>query len=442
MRTILILSATGGCMTLFYLLYVRTLGGTLKSRRIWLTAAALLYLAPLRILRQFYVQFMYRMSGSQYLPGAFYSELRDYFEVQTEKLVYHNEAFRLEYLVFGIWVTIAAIRLFRSLILHFKKKRLIVASYHTAGPEQIETLKELKASLKIKRRVHLVFLEDVSPVTIGCINPVIVLPEKMRENLPELVLKHELTHIKNGDMLLKVVLTAITNIHWFNPLAYRLERELEKVYEMMCDVRAVQDCSDQEKLGYLDMLLQESKAVSRNRVLWSHHLTKEAKFLKERIENVMDKKKIGKIRKCVCSVVMAAAVFTSSLTALAYEDVHNVGSENSVLGRVAVNQNVEFNFSTEGEYAFDPENIEEAAVPILYDVQFFDEEGNVYPGNLGDSPNSICKHKFVSGICSAHTKAKDGSCTVYYYNGEICEICGDIILYDLIKEVNYPKCPH
>ena len=445
MNTILILTLAGGCMTILYLVCLKTVGGTFWGRKIWLTLAALLYLVPLGNLKILYVEVIHKFGNDKYLQGMNYSDLRDFVEIRTEELVYKNEILRLDTIIFAVWITVAVGIFLFNLIQHLVHRYCIVSDYDPLVTKEMEALERLKGSIKIRRRVRLVFWENASPMTMGFFCPVIILPEKMRDNLPEPVLKHELIHIKNGDMFVKVILNMITTIHWFNPLAHILMREYGKVFELMCDEKAVDGCSPKVKVDYMNMLLEESRPVPVSNGTWFHHLSKEGKFLEERIENIMDKKRYGKIRTCVGSIALVAALFISSLTALAYEDVHERETLDSEVSTfwIDIDSN-EMLYDAESRFDVQADSlivIAEAA-SVLYDEQFIDADGNVYEVHSDASPYLNCNHSFKDGVYSQHLIYKDGSCEMYYYEGQMCTKCSYTIVGNFISSHKYATCPH
>ena len=447
MNTIRILSFAGACMTFFYLVYLHTVGGTYLGRRIWLTVAALFYLVPLENLKRPYIKGLHELGGDKYMQGMYYSDLSDFVEIHMDEFVYKNETLRLDTIFYAVWMTGAAGILLFNLVRYFVKRYRMASQYKPAGAKELETLERLRSSMKIRRKVRLVFWGSTSPTSTGFFRPVVILPEKMRDNLPEAILKHELTHIKNCDMPVMVILNMINIIHWLNPFAYILTWEYKKVFELMCDEKALDGCSKEVRDDYVDRLLEESKSDSVKKSTWFHHLSKESKFVKERINNIMYKKRNGKIRTCVGSIALVAALFVSSLTAFAYEDVHGRETQNSVLSTQWIDKDSnEMINDVETWFYVDIQKdsliiIAENA-PVLYDEQFVDADGNVYEVHSDASPYYKCDHSFKDGVFVQHTTYKDGSCTMEYYEGQMCTMCSYTIVGDFISSHTYAKCPH
>ncbi len=84
---------------------------------------------------------------------------------------------------------------------------------------------------------------------------------------------------------------------------------------------------------------------------------------------------------------------------------------------------------------FVPKGIEQQVIyfeTILYDYQFVDEEGNIYPIEENVSAMADCEHNYVDGVTMTHLKYASGGCKVTYYEAERCTKCGDVVRGDYI----------
>lgn len=453
MSTLLTLTLAGSCMMFFYLAFYPMLRSTAKGRRIWLTLAAFFYLIPLYELKRCYMWALNKVSARRwYFGGVRFSEWKDYVEVQSENAVYRNTFFQLQTLLYTVWVAVAVIVLVYNLIRYFRRKSVFLNVGEWEEDErQLAMLDELRKDLKIHRRVRLLYCYDISPVSMGLMHPVILLPERMKGNIPKTLLRHELAHIKNLDILMRVLLTVAKAIHWFNPLVYLLQKEFEKTCELLCDETAVRGCSTEERADYAAMLIAELKYVVQSFV-WAQHLSKDTKEIEERIKNIMEQKRRSKMRKCIGAVALTVSVFACSLTAFAYEDVHDVKADDGILmenimadekGNVGISDMEALVFENEDEMLMlNPAEAEIDEVAILYAEQFIDEDGNIYEVHADVQPYLQCDHELKSGTYARHVTYKDGHCKVEYYNAEWCVKCGDIWVHDYINTVTYAICPH
>ncbi len=103
------------------------------------------------------------------------------------------------------------------------------------------------------------------PLVCGLIRPKILLPEAFRtwpEDMQRSILRHELNHIRAGDLYLNVLKTVSFALHFFNPLHWLLLHRFELLTEMACDDRTVA----QENLPpgcYNRFILKAAESIAR-----------------------------------------------------------------------------------------------------------------------------------------------------------------------------------
>jgi beta-lactamase regulating signal transducer with metallopeptidase domain len=108
-----------------------------------------------------------------------------------------------------------------------------------------------------------IFLSDrvKSPLTIGYLKPLILLPLASINNLTpqqvEAVLLHELSHIKRFDYLVNIIISIINTLLYFNPFAKLLIRVVQEERENCCDQMVLQFGYD--KVSYASALLSLEK---------------------------------------------------------------------------------------------------------------------------------------------------------------------------------------
>jgi beta-lactamase regulating signal transducer with metallopeptidase domain len=119
-------------------------------------------------------------------------------------------------------------------------------------------VKKVAVRLGIKHTVHVYLSELVkSPVTIGYLKPIILLPIAAINSLSpqqvEAVLLHELSHIKRYDYLVNFIITLVQTLFYFNPFVKRLVCSIAFEREKCCDELVVQFQYD--KISYATALL-------------------------------------------------------------------------------------------------------------------------------------------------------------------------------------------
>src|SRR4030095_2789303 len=106
-------------------------------------------------------------------------------------------------------------------------------------------VKRTAAAMGIVREVKIWISEWVtSPVTIGYLKPIILIPVAAINNLTphqlEAVILHELSHIYRNDYFLNLILSFIKTILYFNPFVKLLVKSIEKEREHSCDDMVLQ----------------------------------------------------------------------------------------------------------------------------------------------------------------------------------------------------------
>src|SRR5688572_12871538 len=131
-------------------------------------------------------------------------------------------------------------------------------------------VKRTAAAMGIARDVKIWLSEWVtSPVTIGYLKPIILIPVAAINNLTphqlEAVILHELSHIYRYDYFLNLILSFIKTILYFNPFVKLLVKSIEKEREYSCDEMVLQF---QYKPGeYASALLRLEQNKHRQMVL-------------------------------------------------------------------------------------------------------------------------------------------------------------------------------
>lgn len=106
-----------------------------------------------------------------------------------------------------------------------------------------------------------------APLTFGVFHPTVLLPE----DLPvgdaqfQLVLAHELAHIRRKDCLRKLLLTVCICLYWWNPLVWLMVWLANRDMELACDEAVLRalgpDCKKAYALTLLDMARRKPKSA-------------------------------------------------------------------------------------------------------------------------------------------------------------------------------------
>ncbi|UUV16734.1 M56 family metallopeptidase [Clostridioides difficile] len=152
-----------------------------------------------------------------------------------------------------IWIIGAIFCISRVLIKYVKFKNLIVDTSFEVEDENINrTYKNLLAELNIKNDIPLRYTDELaSPAGVGLFKPyVFLLDLPYNEENIYWILKHELTHFKHRDILIKFIVVFVKSIYWFNPFVYIMSNRISSDCELCCDESVVNGCSPKKKKEY------------------------------------------------------------------------------------------------------------------------------------------------------------------------------------------------
>lgn len=180
-------------------------------------------------------------------------------------------------------------------------------------------LHSCKEELGIKRNLTVYISEaKTSPFLYGILKPRIVLPDiEFTDKELHYTFMHELTHWKRRDTMIKGILLLINAIHWYNPLAYILRKDIDRYCEFSCDERVVASLNKQERRDYCELILSVLCNGVSESVLSA--FSSKRKHLERRIDLIIDDKNIDKgySRRTFAFVITLTLALLGTVTAYA-----------------------------------------------------------------------------------------------------------------------------
>ena len=129
-----------------------------------------------------------------------------------------------------------------------------------------------------------------TPFIFGLLKPKIYLPADLGENEKAYIIKHEQTHIKRLDHIIKPVAFLVLCVHWFNPLAWVAFFLMSEDMEMSCDESVIKQMGSEIKKEYSTSLLS---LATGKRIIGGSPLAFGENNTKGRIINILNYKKPG-----------------------------------------------------------------------------------------------------------------------------------------------------
>lgn len=280
-----------------------------------------------------------------------------------------------------------------------------------------------KTEILVNKNIH-------TPYTVGFIKQTIILPE-MSLNHPcfEMCYRHEDQHRRNHDSFMKLIGVVIICIHWFNPIAILLLWLYSVTAEYICDAKATEGCSKEEKKQYARLLAELATEEEELSVVWKNSLSGSERLMRRRICYLMKRKSL--MKKGIAIITAAITVFASASTILAYEPFMSADDKTMEVST----------FSDFGEV------LEENSYDI-YDFSVSDtvvvyEDGTRFPIIMEkELEYALCNHVMKNCYYQVHRSNSTGGCTVHVYNAQRCTKCGYIKTGSLHNVITYMVCPH
>jgi len=447
MTTILITSLSGSSMLMIYWLLSTIFKRHLSTglRYILLRCSLLYFLIPLPFLKPLYRDIYNILLGLNPYAGA--DVAFDGYDGVGMVIVGNggmaiNNYYIIALVLLLVWFIGGVIMLVREFKIHrYHKRQILKRTMWMEGSDRLGRWEAIQKEYGIKRTIlYSVCAVDISPLTYGLFRPEIVLPHNLAEDAEEMVIRHELAHVKQLDVLTRILTILCVSFHWFNPFIYRLKSELYRQCELSCDEKAIRGMDIGSCHSFAGAILNNAVKVSPEKAAQrsnlSMDLSKEGEKIEERVIRIMEKKvKRPRSRTIAMSILVVVVVLLNSLTVMAYDDVRMAVVEQE-------SQEDVYNLSNHG-WKFQGGDTSVTQVDVLSDTQFVDEDGNIYEiGENKIKPRGLCSHTFVAGSYMTHQKFSDGSCTVKYYNGEFCTKCTLTIIRDLYMTTIYVTCGH
>lgn len=439
MSYILTMSLSGSCLYLMYRLVRHWLRDRLTESWYYglLKVTALYFLIPLPWLKEAYSRLAEYVRNFVDLEAEGFYRHDDWVVFIGENGWKFNDTARLQVNVLGVWIAGIVVVGCAFLIYYLaRRKKLLSLCVNT---EKAADKKWIENALKdVAVRVPVQFKEcgtERTPFTIGFLKPIVFYSEQGSVEEKEMMLKHELIHIKRKDMVWQFLSFVLVVMHWYNPLAWLFKRELESVCESSCDEQVLKGQTKKERVIYAKLLLKYM--TDQKGEIFGMNLSKGAKEVEKRMKRILNRtKKLPTVVRMMLAVVL---VVLNSVTVFAYEDV-KVYHADMMIEDIPSNADIAFIPKGEASVWKSPDYVTDYV--RVHDNQFVDKDGNVYEVQEGVEAYFFCEHELEEGLQELHVAQDDGGCIVKFYNAKRCRLCGYLTDVVLVGEFKSVLCPH
>ena len=165
---------------------------------------------------------------------------------------------------YGAYQAVSVLSVGFVLVRYFWSRRKLLRVSSPVGEGDQVALEAARRRTGCDREAELYRCSDIhTPLLMGFLHPVILLPDKMPEGSLEAALSHELTHLKRKDTGYMLILTVVRCVHWFNPLVWLMVRTARRDMELCCDYDLLNGQGEEVRRAYGRAILDQMTGRDR-----------------------------------------------------------------------------------------------------------------------------------------------------------------------------------
>lgn len=221
----------------------------------------------------------------------------------------------IEDIIIGIYLIGIVSFTFYHIYIYRKFKNKIYKNNKIIEDENIIIIfNKLKEEYNIKNNIEIKINSEIeSPVVLGLFEKILLLPDiKLSEEKLNMILRHELIHIKRNDILYKFIILLARAVHWFNPVVHLMGKKSNEDIEITCDLEVVENMDENYKKDYSNTILD----IAGNNIedyIFTTNFSGGKNSLKNRFENILSgvKKKSRYIGIGVLAIILSITFLVS-----------------------------------------------------------------------------------------------------------------------------------
>ncbi len=189
-----------------------------------------------------------------------------------------------------LWAAGAASVLAVGLLRYFRMKRMLLRWRTPPDPLPASMMRGESSETGLKRVPPLWQAPCVSgPMVCGLFRPAVYLPERVMDTADlRLILRHELVHVRQGDVPVKWLTLLACAVYWPNPVIWLLRRALNQYCELSCDERVMAGADLAARTRYAETIIAAIRVGDRTNAVLCTAFRGGLKRMKRRILQMMD----------------------------------------------------------------------------------------------------------------------------------------------------------
>lgn len=280
-----------------------------------------------------------------------------------------------------VWAAVAILSFAWQLLRYFRFKRMIKRwgiPIDSPGIWEIFSMEKGKCGVRAKN-IRLISCNFISTSMVtGFLHPVVLLPNRdFDDDELELIFAHELTHLKQHHLLLKLLACFVTALHWFNPFVYLMSSAMQADVETACDETVLKNANITDRQFYGEVIIgmigkKSDKRTSLSTCFYAGKLN-----IKRRLAAIMNtqrkRKQFATATLCVVSVM---TLLSGSIVSFASKSV-----DSSVRGVSTISQSGEYDIYA--ALSLTSENYPGAVIKVIYSTYYTSYEIETVNGQQG-----------------------------------------------------------
>ncbi len=269
-----------------------------------------------------------------------------------------------------------------------------------------------------------------SPYTIGFVRPFIVVPESLEDSrLSEMIIRHEYSHLRSHDSLVKLLCLLAICLHFYNPLTLLTLLLYTRFSEYIADEAATEGFTLQDCKAYAAALVTHSGKTRQVPVVWRSNFGGKKQTIKRRVELIMARNR--KVSKIGTVAAVLGSVVLSGSTVFAYAPMQTMRTE--VNDSISSVESVNLKFYQTANNTWTDSQIH---------LNFSDNSTQLVESDSAETRAILCTHVYESCYAETHTSKSNGGCVVKTYRAKRCKKCNDIVLLELVNTNTFTTCIH
>ena len=207
-----------------------------------------------------------------------------------------------------IWILGAILLLFAKLLGYAVFLHRIRKHSDLISCPMLASFTDRKVLVRTSDKIH-------SPLMVGIFRPTLLLPKtEITPEQLEHILAHETTHLKRNDICYKWFVLFVKCIHWFNPMIYILQNQINLECEISCDLAVTKNMNKAETISYVNTILALLADGQSKPIPLTTGMTGSKKNLKRRFMMMKNPKTVSKWMS-VFSVIFAIVMLSTTIFA-------------------------------------------------------------------------------------------------------------------------------